>query len=362
MPHILFLADCIATQQAGIHVYARNLVYRFLKEFPRYTFTLITPRPLPEFTASQIVVPLKDKIPFHLRYRQLFVIPRIVNRLAPDLVVELAHFGPFFLKPDIKRITVIHDLTPLTNPKWHPVLSVIFHRLILKRITTRADYIITNSSRTKSDLLQRYRLSGSKIIISNPCLYDLPVPDSGTVAGLTSRKYFLTVGTMEPRKNHSTIIKAFDQFCLRRNDYQLVIAGGKGWNNRKFYRILEASPNRDKIQLTGFVSRSQLLSLYHHAKAFVFASFYEGFGIPILEASYYSLPLVLANNESIPPWFRESALLFDPQDHVLLCDHLLTLVGDQQFWDMWSKKSQEANHNYLAEPSDLEKIVQGILR
>ena len=358
MLKIIFLADCISTQQAGIFIYAKNLVRKFLEEYPDNDYSLITSKKIDEFSIRQIVVPVNDRIPFHFRFRQLVQIPRIVNRLNPDLVIELAHFGPFFLRPEIKRVTVIHDLTPLSHPAWHPFSSVIFHRLLIGGIIRRADYIITNSRQTKNDIVRRFQKPDEKIVISLPYLDDLFLKDPETGSYSSSGNYFLTVGTIEPRKNQSTIIRAFDKFCTVNDQYRLVIVGGDGWKNREFYDALKRSPNRNKITVTGFLPRAALIDRYRNAKAFIFASFYEGFGLSILEASYFSLPLVLSQNESVPSWFKERALLFEPTDYLQLHAYLIELVQNRDTWEKWQQKSREANMSFRGEQSELGKILK----
>lgn len=357
---VVFLGDCITTQQAGIHFYAKNLVNQIVRDFPRHRYRIILSDNDPEIQVEQIVVSVKKGLPGHLRWRQLTTIPAMLNRMRPDLVIELAHFGPFRLAPDIRRVTVIHDLTPLSMPRFHPWPSVLMHRLLLPGILKKADFLIVNSDHTKLDLTRSFTVDPDTICVAYP-----EPPDFSETTGsrslsrnylLEGHPYFLTVGTLEPRKNQITILKAFEHFCRSNRDYRLVIAGGNGWKNKALSEALAHSPVKDRIVSVGYVSRSVLQQLYQNARAFVFASHYEGFGIPILEASYFSLPLILADNESLPDLFRQSAVLFAPLDVNRLAELMLRVSSDNQFFQSLGNNTAEAYRKYQALGSDLSPI------
>lgn len=353
---IVFIGDCITTQQAGIHIYAKNLVIRILEKYPTHDYKLIVTKKIPEINCEQVVVPV-GKIPFHLRWRQLFTIPSVIKNINPDIAVELAHFGPFNLPASIQRVTVIHDLTPITHPHWHPLLSVFFHKLLMRRIISKASYVITNSDYTSKCVQQYFLKSEKEVLIAYPFLNDLPgIQTKSRVRKNTGKKYFLSVGTIEPRKNQASIIKAFDDFCKKNPDYELIIAGKQGWKNSRFYEILEKSPNRDKIKLLGFLTRAELLEVYERATAFIFASFFEGFGIPILEATFFELPLLLAKNESLSDLFATAALTFEPVDYQMLSQHMLNLASDGDLYQKMTIKSAKANLLYRKIEFDLDPI------
>ena len=170
---IVFLADCITTQKAGIHYYARNLVDQIIKSYPEHDYYLVASEKIEDLQISQIIVPINEFIPFHLRWRQVFIIPKEVGKVNPDYVIELAHFGPFNLRSAIDRVTVIHDLTPITHPRWHPFISSITHKLILPYVVKRAKYIITNSSWTKAQIKRYYQKNDQDVLVSYPRLKDL---------------------------------------------------------------------------------------------------------------------------------------------------------------------------------------------
>ena len=330
--HIIFLGDSICTQNTGIHFYGIQLVNRIIKNLHGHEYSIVFPHYNPEFNIRQIIIPEKRWLPFHLRFRQLITIPRRINKLKPDVVIELAHFGPFFLSLGIKRITVIHDLTPVIHPEFHNILSVLMHRLLLPGILRRTDKIIVNSNNTKSDVIKRYGIRESKIEVVYPKLR-APIVDvqysKRPLLPAVKRPFFLSVGTIEPRKNQITVIRAFEKFCERNDEYYLVIAGKKGWKNKSFFEYYKGSTYKDKIILTGYISREALWGLYSHAFAFVFASKYEGFGLPVLEAQFFGLPLLLSRIPVMEEVAAYAALYFDPLDSDELSSCMHSIVEDK---------------------------------
>jgi len=336
---IIFLGDSIATQKTGIHYYGVQLVHLITKQHPEHQYAIVLPAQDPQFNFQQIIVPVRKGSQWHLRLRQLWTIPKMVQRENPDMVIELAHFGPFGLSNRIKRVTVIHDLTPILFPKFHGPLSVWVHRLLLPFILKKAHHLLVNSNYTKRDLANLYQVPADKMTVVYP---QIVLPKTGaTIVNPISlpKPYFLTVGTIEPRKNHLTILKAFELFCETNAEYNLVIAGKKGWMSKPFFQAYEKSKVKDRILLTGYISRTTLWQYYRHAHAFVFASYYEGFGLPVLEAMSFGLPLIVVDNPSVIEIAKSYALFFDAENVDLLSAHLMKSTNED-LRDALQKKSK----------------------
>ena len=354
---VIFLGDSISTQNAGIHYYGIGLVNRIVQSYPEHQYFIITPKKVADLALQQIIVPVSNLVPLHLRFRQLITIPQIVNEMKPDLVVELAHFGPFNVAAETRRATVIHDLTPIKFPHLHPWPSVLAHKLFLRRIIKKSDFLIVNSEATKSDVMDIFGKSGHEIFVVHPSLP--PFPDENIEQKHVSGKpYFLTVGTMEPRKNHATILRAFEKFCETNRDFELVIVGGKGWRNSKFRSMLKRSPVKHLVKLPGYISRAELGTFYNHATAFVFASFYEGFGIPILEAQSFGVPLILSDNASLPIYARESGLIFATQNADDLKTQMLRVANDPLLRELLKKQSEASYLTYQEKSMKLDSIFK----
>lgn len=295
---IVFLADSISTQRAGIHYYGRQLIKQVRETYPNHDYSAIVSERLPYLDVEQIIVPISSAIPQHLRLRQMITIPRIINKMNPDMAIELAHFGPFKLKSSIKRVTVIHDLTPITFPQFHGSVSTIMHKRLMPGVINNAASIITNSAHTKAEVNRLYNMDYENIHVLYPKLHktyhDDQVDEYDNIIH-NNNNYILSVGTIEPRKDLSTLIRAFDKIAAKFPSYQLVIAGQSGWKNQTFFETLQTLPSKDRITITGYINRRTLQSLYEHASLYANASIAEGFGLPVLEAMSFGVPLVLSD-------------------------------------------------------------------
>lgn len=329
---IAILGDALDLQYAGVHVYLRGLLDALLKADTENEYLLVRPVPGGEFGGlPELVVPIRPAVPGHQYWRALTAIPQRLAREKVDAVVEPAHFGPFNLPPGVKRITIIHDLTPVLFPRFHSLPSSIVHKITLPGIMKRASCIIANSAHTKQDIEQYYPAAVGKTHIVRPGVEAIFQPEQD---GAVLRKYgirqpyLLFVGTLEPRKNLPALLRAYEKFRESGPALQLVLAGRKGWKNESFFSALEASPFRSDIVLTGYTGRHELPVLYSMAKLFVYPSVYEGFGLPVLEAMACGAPVLISSTSSLPEVGGKAAQYFDPQDAGSFSKKLLELARD----------------------------------
>ena len=339
---VIFLADSVSTQQTGIHYYGLQMLHSALRDYPQHDYTVIATETIPSLDMRQYIVPCTQ---WNFRLRQVWQIPKLIRRLKPDLVIELAHFGPFRLPPKIKRATVIHDLTPVIFPKFHSRLSALSHRFLLPRILRKADYIIVNSRHTKNDLTSQYNLDPAKITVLYPKIQESKGSSLPNFDRLPS-KYFLTVGTIEPRKNHLAIIKAFDAFCGENEDIHLVIIGKLGWKYQTFLNALRKAKNHHRIHFLEYVDRSTLWLAYQRAYAFIYASFYEGFGLPVYEAMSFGIPILVARNSSLIEISDRHGLHFEATQSDTLQD-CMRKIAIPAIRDKYTALAKERYHELL---------------
>ena len=245
-----------------------------------------------------------------------FIIPLIIRRLNPDVVLEPAHFGPFNLPKRIKRITVIHDLTPIIFPQFHRWHSQILQKIFLGRVLKNADMVLTNSENTGQDVGKYYPVTKGKIVSGLLGKEELYKPTQSRQF-LEQKKidfpYFLFVGTIEPRKNLLILLEAFAAYKKKdKTETKLMIVGGNGWKSESFLEALEQHPNRADIIRPGYVEKQYLPELYTHCKAFIYPSLYEGFGLPILEAMACGALVITSNISSMPEVGGEAAFYISP--------------------------------------------------
>jgi glycosyltransferase involved in cell wall biosynthesis len=130
-----------------------------------------------------------------------------------------------------------------------------------------------------------------------------------------AERYILSVSTIEPRKNTLGILESFRILCAERpdlDDLKLVLSGRMGWKNSELHEYMNNYPYRDRVVMAGYVDLQDMPSLYRHAEAFIYLSFYEGFGIPILEAMKSACPVVASNTSSMPEVLGDCGELVSP--------------------------------------------------
>ena len=145
-------------------------------------------------------------------------------------------------------------------------------------------------------------------------------------------EFLLAVGTIEPRKNLATLVRAFEDIVRERSSSQLrlVLAGGRGWLTGPLFESIERSPARGRVVLTGYVSDEQLRALYSACRVFVYPSFYEGFGLPPLEAMGCGAAVVAGRTPATEEVTDGAARLFDPRDPAELARTLLELLDQDE--------------------------------
>lgn len=332
---IAIIADPLDNQSAGVHIYTKGLVEALLKYENDNEYILIREKKdfnLPS-KVQQIAIPNYRFIPLFASLRLFLIIPLVLRHLKVDAVVEPAHFGPFNLPQHIQRITVIHDLTPLLFPYYHRWHGQMLQRLFLPRILKKTHLIIAVSQHTAHDLARLFPFTKPKIVVISPGCdsFFKPTPSKAVLKKWQiNAPYFLSVGTIEPRKNLLLLLQAYQQFRERHEErVLLVIVGGKGWKYKSFYKELAQHLYREDILLLGFVDKQDLPPLYTLALALLYPSLYEGFGLPILEAMACGTVVICSNSSSLSEVGGKAALYLNPKDEAKLLSHMLAVVQDK---------------------------------
>lgn len=310
-PKIAIIADALDNQQAGVNVYLRGLLdalYRIAKD---ENILLVREKQVNEYPEwKQIAFPASR----HLtgRAKRIFVdFPKIMRSWGANIVFEPAHFGPFRLPPQIRRVTFIHDLTPLLFPQYHPRHSALLQKWFLPGIAGKADLLLCNSQHTKKDIQKHWPEVSSKTEIIYPGLdpfWRIPVERERA-----SSAFILAVGTLEPRKNLGVLIKAFEKLKSDGWPGKLVLTGARGWKKKMWSKYLDQSPVKKDITQTGYVSREELRRLYSQCALFVYPSKYEGFGLPIIEALAAGAEVICSSSSSLPEAGGNCARYFHPE-------------------------------------------------
>ncbi|HKK88955.1 MAG TPA: glycosyltransferase family 1 protein [Saprospiraceae bacterium] len=310
-PKIAIIADALDNQKAGVHVYLRGLLDALYQIAQDKHILLIREKQADDYPGwKQIALPPSR----HLmgRAKRIFIdLPTTIGSWGANIVFEPAHFGPFRLAPHIRRVTFIHDLTPLLFPQYHPLHSALLQKWFLPGIVRKADLLLCNSQHTKKDIQKHWPSVGSKTKIIYPGLdpfWRIPAQkeSSGT-------PFILAVGTLEPRKNLGVLIQAFEKLKAKGWPGKLVLTGAQGWKKKMWSKYLDRSPVKKDITQTGYVSREELRGLYSQCALFVYPSKYEGFGLPIIEALAAGAQVICSSSSSLPEAGGNCARYFNPE-------------------------------------------------
>ncbi|OGD57209.1 hypothetical protein A2V71_02235 [Candidatus Berkelbacteria bacterium RBG_13_40_8] len=235
------------------------------------------------------------------------------NKLVKGSDVFLA---PSFLEVNqglkIPQVLIIYDLTTFLFPEQRG--KGVSERLSKKTVLAcqKAAKIITISESTKKDLIRLLKISPSKVEVIYPGLTKFPKIAKKLPKGLKSKKYILSVGTLEPRKNIKNLLLAYNLLSGNlKKEYKLVICGARGWNIDD--EVKEISENKS-VSWLGHIEDDILAKLYKEAKVFVYPSLYEGFGLPVAEAMQFGTPVITSNISSMPEVAQKAGILIDPRD------------------------------------------------
>lgn len=331
---IFIEGSCLLKQRSGIGQFIKRLIEVYCEEYPEDKIIITG---FKFFTQGKPDYPIKAGK--NLEYRILRWFPgRIYNQLfkmgvAPpyDLLFR-ARPGDVFIFPNFvrfpmlynrKSIVTIHDLSFIYYSQYTHPKNLPYMLKYVPSSIKHSQQIMTISKSSKDQIANEYKVQSKYISIVNPGV-DASVfyqHSSSDISEIRRKyklpdKYILYTATIEPRKNIAGILAAYESLPVEiTNKYALVLAGGKGWQDSEIMKSVSKLQGQGlKIILTGYVLDKDLPPLYSGASLFVWPSHYEGFGIPLLEAMACGVPVITANNSSLPEVAGGAAILLDSTD------------------------------------------------
>lgn len=330
-------ADLDANRIDGTRVYLLRLLERFGTMFPNESWHLfhrsnfnpyLTPPTFPNYHIHTI--------PFPLSWTQTRFAWELFRRYPERLFMPVQAL-PVFLPKDTQSIVTIHDLAFKLFPEHFPSRDVQKLNWLTDYAIRHATRLIAVSNSTKRDILHWYpNISESKIRV---IYHGFDIPQEGSVSQdekmaalekfhLTDGEYILYVGALQPRKNLLRLMEAFSVLGKSHPSAKLVLAGEAAWMSTEIFEARDRHVFRDRIVMTDRISFEERSVLYKYARIFVYPSLYEGFGLPILEAFASDVPVVCANNSSLPEVAGDAAQFFDANRSDVLADILSKLWND----------------------------------
>jgi glycosyltransferase involved in cell wall biosynthesis len=329
----------IPAQLTGVGFYMENLVkalnelhddneyYLFLKPSALATFQV------PSQRFKYIIVPKRPYI-FRVLWEQ-FVLPLYLLFMKIDILHSPHYTTPLF-GWWFKRVVTFPDMTFFLFPEMHQRWKVSYFQTMTKLSARFADRIISISHSTTQDIVNKLGVPVEKVATTQLAVSPKYQPglDKRYVAAVKTKynlplEYILFVGTIEPRKNIIGLVRAY--FALPqaiKDRFSLVIVGKKGWHYQELFFKVKNSSDRSKIVFPGYVTEDDLPAIYGGASLFVYPSFYEGFGIPVLEALACGVPTITSNLSSMPEVAGNAGLLFDPNNVEELTKAMMLVLNE----------------------------------
>lgn len=349
----------------GIGWFTHEVLSRLTAKHPEDEFYFLFDRPFdPSFVFGKNVTPVVIGPP--ARHPFLFYLwfewrlPSILKELKADVFLSTDNF--LSLRATLPTVLVTHDLAPFHFPEQITGIQRWYYHHFLPRFNRRAEEIVTVSNFTKQDLVRQFGITEEKIAVAcNGCRDIFRPLNEAEIKEVRNtfaegKPYFLYVGAVHPRKNVHGLISAFDIFKTKTgSDVKLLIGGRFAWKAGEVQAAFDASPFKKDIRFLGYLDDDKLPKLTGAAYAATYVSYFEGFGIPLLEAMRCGVPVVTSNITSMPEVAGDAGILVDPYQPESIA------AGMQQLWEDQHLHKQKAAAGMVQEKRFTWEQAAGIV-
>ena len=323
----------------GIGWVAYETLRRMVERHPEVEFYFLFDRqPDPMFLFADNVKPVtlfpQARHPFLFIWFFEYSVARALRKIKPDLF--FSPDGYLSLRSKVPQVVQFHDLNFEHFPNDMPGIHLWHYKKYFPKFAQRADRIVTVSEFSKQDIVDCYHVDPRKIDVAyngvNEIFCPLPAEQQEEIRKQYSdgHPYFMFVGSLHPRKNLARLFTAFDRFKARsENDVKLLIVGEKRWWTEPIQKAFEAMHFKEEVIFTGRLSAEELHRVTAAALASVYVSYFEGFGIPILEAFRCDTPVITSNVTSMPEVAQDAALLVDPFNEDAIAEAMLKMMDKE---------------------------------
>lgn len=335
----------------GMGWFSYETLRRITTGHPEHEFLFLFDRPFSgRFIFSPNILPLVVPPPArHPLLWQLWLeysLPRVLKNHSPDLFFSPDGFLP--LHTMIPSVAVIHDINFVHRPSDLPFFASRFYRQRFPAFARKAVRLATVSEYSRRDLVASFGIDPSLIDVVYNGSGDIFTPVDDVTVYETRRdyaggnEYFVFVGNLHPRKNISGLLLAFDRFSgMSDREVHLVIAGSPLFRTGEIRKAERSMKFRARVHFTGYLSRPDLHRVVASALALCFVSFFEGFGIPVLEAMYCDIPVLASNTTSLPEICGDAALLVDPEEVDSIAGGMMRLAAEPELRNALVEKGRK---------------------
>lgn len=327
------LSKSAGYRKAGIHRYMYNLLQQLPAVDDTFSYHVMANHDLDIDGITTIQSRLDTSHPRRRIFWEQAIQPIVLRKLKPDIYHALAFVGPQTIS--VPLVVTVYDLSFLRYPEILTRARRLYLKTFTKSTCKRATRIIAISESTADDLVEFYGINQAKIDIAYPGVSEefTDVDDTMTADFRAQKKlpekFFLFIGTLEPRKNLPMLIRAYAGLTpSERDTYHLVLGGGKGWFYDEIFDTITRLDLKDSVHTPGFIPSDELVMWYNAAYAFVYPALYEGFGIPIVEALACGKPVIASNTSSLREAGGKVSVFLPPDDEQAWTDALRTAIYD----------------------------------
>lgn len=326
----------------GIGRFTYETMQRITRNHPEHQFIFLFDRPYSsEFVFADNVEPVvlfpQARHPFLYYWFFNFSVTKALKKYHADVFVSTD--GYLSLRTDVPQLAVMHDLAFLHFKQGINKLEYQYYTHFFPKYAHKAARLVAVSNYTKQDIVHQFNINPNKIdvVYNAPSKGFKPINDEQkkeTKQKYTNQHpYFCYVGAMHPRKNIETLLKAFDAYkTLTQNNFKLVIVGRKAWQSRSIEETYNQMKHQQDVIFTGRVAEEDLYKITAAAHAMVYIPFFEGFGLPIVEAMACDVPVITSDVTSMPEVAGDAGVLVSPHDVKQVADAMIKLTNDQDFY------------------------------
>jgi glycosyltransferase involved in cell wall biosynthesis len=337
-------------QLEGYGWFVQEVFSRLAKEYPEHEFIFLFDRAYDpgfvfEKNCTAVVVKPAARHVLAFKYWYDLAAAAEVRRQKADVWVQ--PYGFCSLTSSVPQLLFVHDISFKHFPKqvsWH---QRWYYQWGTPRFLKKAKQVLTVSEFSKKDILAHYPIDPDKISVasgaSRSIFHNIHWAEKDAIKSgyADGREYFLFVGGIHPRKNLLNLLKAFSLFKKwQKSNMKLLVAGRLAWQYEGLIEKLKTYKYRDDLVLLKYVSDDELAKITASAYALVYPSFFEGFGLPILEAMQSGTPVICSNTSSMPETAADAALLADPNDPASIAKQMLAVYKVETLRDELVQKGK----------------------
>mgnify|MGYP001235236378 CR=1 FL=1 len=344
----------IKNKLEGIGWFTYETLKRVVENHPEHEYIFLFDRkPHPDFIFSNsvkaVVLKPQARHPFLWYIWFQHSVSSFLRKNKVDLFISPDGFIPTRCKTP--TLNVIHDINFHHYPKGLPLLTRVYYQHFFPIFAKNATQIVTVSQYSKNDLIDSYGIKPSKVSVVHNGANNIFVPISGDLKTKVRKKisngapYFVFVGALNPRKNVDRLLCAFDIFKQNANDnHKLVIVGEPMFMTKSIEHTLKTMKHNDSVIFTGRLQLEELTQVVASATALTFVPYFEGFGIPMVEAMYCHVPIIASNVTSMPEVAGDAAYYVDPFNESQIAEAMEQLVKNPELRANLIAKAAERKH------------------